>query len=94
MELTLPKNSKGHTSDEDLVKRYLDCFVINNLHAIRANADSNAKPFDTVRGVFVEGNPLFEGSMIQAKTHIQISVLNPASSIIGYFKPARFNPNI
>lgn len=58
----------------------LDCLSINK-------ACSEAKPeFDTVRGCFPEGSMIFDGSFIQDKTHVQISVRNEAC-IIGYFRP-------
>ena len=43
-------------------------------------------PFDTMRGVFPEGGPLFKGSEISEKTHIQIAVRN-TENILGYIWP-------
>lgn len=69
--------------------RFLDCAVINlgidNLeHALGHGPD---RPyFGTVRGVFVEGEPAFRGSGIQALTHTQIAVRDP-SCILGWFRP-------
>ena len=40
----------------------------------------------TVRGVFVEGEPAYEGAGIYTKTHIQIAV-GDSSCILGYFLP-------
>jgi len=45
------------------------------------------RPYDTVRGAFFEGKPLFEGSGIMAQTHIQLAVREPKTSIRGYFRP-------
>lgn len=42
--------------------------------------------FDSVRGVFIEGGPAFEGSGIFEKSHIQICVRNP-NCIPGFFRP-------
>ncbi|GAB6038857.1 hypothetical protein JCM15519_34160 [Fundidesulfovibrio butyratiphilus] len=42
-------------------------------------------PFDTVRGLFTEGGPLFPGSGFQAKTHIQTAV-RTLPSIKGVFR--------
>ena len=67
--MELPRNSP------DQLRRYLDCRVIEALHRTRAN-DAEA-PIDTLRGVFVEGHPLFPNSGIYEKTHIQIAVCNP-----------------
>jgi len=67
----------------------LDCKVINHLHwLIELSQDSvnSAEPFNTVRGLYQEADSIFAGSMIRAKTHIQISVLTPEQSIQGYFR--------
>ena len=42
--------------------------------------------FDTVRGAFPEGDPVFDESQILTKTHVQICVRNP-ESIAAYFLP-------
>lgn len=82
--LDLPRNEAANSSDDDLVKRKLDCAVINALHQ---NRELNGEtPFDTVRCPFIEGGPLFDGSKIYAKTHIQWCVRAPRKSILGYFR--------
>lgn len=81
----LPVNQPGHTDDDDLLKRYLDCAVINFLHDVRKV--KNLSPFDTVRAPFIEGQELFAGSKFRAKTHVQWCIRNPTSSIIAYFRP-------
>ncbi len=73
----LPKNSP------DQLRRNLDCAVIRMLHDIREEAGD--APIDTVRGVFLEGDPIFDGSGFYAKTHIQICVRNP-KCIKGVFR--------
>ncbi len=45
-------------------------------------------PFDSVRGVFFEGNELYEGAGFLDKTHIQICIRNP-NLIRGYFIPRK-----
>jgi hypothetical protein len=75
----LPANERG----EDLVFRRLDCAVINYMHAIRQR--TGATPFDTVRGLFVEGGPAYPGAGFRAKTHTQICVRN-AACIKGTFR--------
>jgi len=80
----LPNNEAGHCGDEDLVKRFLDCAVIEFLHTLRA--DEHRPPFDTVRGAFFEGGELYPGARISARTHIQWCVRNPLESIVGYFR--------
>lgn len=88
LEMEMPTNEEGYPGDEDLVKRNLDCAVINAVHDLRAHVGMPL--FDTVRGIFTEGNPLFPGSKIQEKTHVQICVREPEKSILGYFLPAGF----
>ncbi|WP_213804636.1 hypothetical protein [Granulicella sp. dw_53] len=67
----LPRNSGG----EDLLSRRLDCAVLGHLHDIRSRSIQPA--FDTVRGVFIEGAPIYPNSGFREKTHIQIAICNP-----------------
>lgn len=83
--LALPQNKPGFKGDVDLVKRHLDCATVNFLHQLRAKKGLPA--YDTVRGPFTEGRPLYEGAKIMDRTHIQICVRNPRVSIRGYFRP-------
>jgi hypothetical protein len=73
----MPQNKGG--------KRILDCAVIENLHEINRTLD-NVAPFDSVKGVFIEGEPLYEGAEIYNKNHIQICIRNP-NCIKGFFLP-------
>mgnify|MGYP005867451641 CR=1 FL=1 len=82
-ETPMPVNESGFTGDDDLIKRYLDCAVIHNVHALRE--EEELEPFSTVRAPFTEGKELFTGSKIQSKTHIQICVREPAR-IRGIFR--------
>ena len=82
----MPTNDTG----KDLLKRHLDCAVIEQLHTYLK--ESNAKPFDSVRGVFIEGNAIYPGAAIMEKTHIQLCVRNP-NCIKGYFNPLDLNTN-
>ena len=75
----LPENS----ADQNYLRRQLDCAVFTQLHQIRE--DDEDQPIDTVRGVFVEGEPAYEGAGFHARTHIQICVCN-TSSIKGVFR--------
>ena len=81
-KLPIPKNgSPKGTKDRDRVLRYLDCAVFRHLHQIMdslAESDPSIEPFDTVRGMFVEGGRAYPGSGIYRKSHVQIAVLNPA----------------
>ena len=65
----MPKNS------QDMLRRPLDCAVIRTLHDIRERA--GLAIIDSVRGLFIEGEPIYEGSGIYSKTHTQICVRNP-----------------
>lgn len=83
-ESPLPKNEPSHGSDEDLVKRKLDCAVLNFVHLLRE--EEGLPMFDTVRGPFFEGEALYPGSRMTSRTHIQICVRN-FDCILGYFRP-------
>ena len=78
----LPSDSGG-----DKLLRFLDRAVISFLHeqideeilAIRARGEGPPiQPFDTVRGLFPEGEPAYPGAGFLRKTHTQIAVRNPA----------------
>lgn len=77
---TLPVNS-GRTPDKKM--RRLDCAVVNRY---LQTVEESGKRYDSVRGCFIEGDPVFETSGIHVESHIQIAVRNPAC-IIGSFKP-------
>ncbi|MEQ1508511.1 MAG: hypothetical protein ABMB14_40140 [Myxococcota bacterium] len=80
-------NRKAGPDDFDLVLRNLDCAVINHaMAAYDAANDGNGVFFQTVRGVFIEGGPAFDGAGIQRKSHVQIAVRDP-SVILDYFLP-------
>lgn len=68
----------------DQLRRERDCALINWLME-RFEAQGNA--FQSVRGIFAEGPPAFEGSGIRLKSHIQIAIRDP-SCILGYFRPS------
>ena len=53
-------------------------------------------PYDTIRGAFPEGDPIYPGTEITEKNHIQISVKN-VNCIKGYFLPMplkKYNPSL
>ena len=74
---TLPKNTE-HC-------RNLDYLVINT--AAKLSIDLQYGNFDTVRGAFIEGDPIYSGARIFDKTHIQVCVRN-LDCIRGFFLPA------
>ena len=78
--IELPENSGG----KDLYKRELDCFVINSF--VQYQRDVNHVSYDSVRGVFFEGNELYPDSGFREKDHIQIAIINP-NCIKAFFKP-------
>ena len=66
----LPKNSSFAKSDFDLKKRELDCAVIRFAHQL---GEKKGTYFDSVRVAFLEGEPLYPGSMFRKQNHIQTS---------------------
>lgn len=72
----LPRNSA------DFLRRNLDCAVVQRLHSI---LDDAGERLDTVRGVFIEGSPIYPSSGFNEKTHTQIAVRNLAC-IKGVFR--------
>ncbi len=79
-EAQLPQN-RGNRPDWK--GRYLDCAVFN---AYFSSEDDFGRHYDTVRGCFREGDPVYPGASIHAESHIQIAVRNPAC-ILGVFRP-------
>ena len=79
----VPENRNVGTST-DLLLRKLDCFVIETMHSV--NRAANKRVYDSVRGVFWEGKPLYPNAGFAEKNHIQICVCNP-NCIKGYFLP-------
>jgi hypothetical protein len=78
--LPVPEN-KGAKGDQnnDRILRFLDCAVFRHLHSILENQEDGPmriEPFDTVRGMFVEGGEAYPGSGISHQSHVQIAVLN------------------
>lgn len=83
----LPVNKQSKDSG-DILLRNLDCAVIEQLHDILR--ESNSTQYDSVRGVFLEGGPMYKGSALLEKTHVQLCVRNP-NCIKGYFRPLELN---
>lgn len=83
----MPEN-KG----EDRALRHLDRAVIETLHSTRfalnkmRTSRGKYPSYDTVRGAFWEGGPLYPDAGFGKKNHIQIAVRNTAC-IKGYFRP-------
>jgi hypothetical protein len=81
-EAPMPQN-KAPVGENELKLRNLDCAVIEFIHSLRE--ENNAPPFETVRGVFFEGDEIYPTAGFRQKNHIQICVRN-TSCIKGYFR--------
>lgn len=85
----MPENSDIGNSTDKLMRR-LDCAVIQTAHQI--NKDANEREYDSVKGVFWEGAPLYPNAGFTEKNHIQICVRNP-NCIKGFFLPRKIDEN-
>jgi hypothetical protein len=74
----LPENKLNH------LLRFRDCAVINTYLPIFE--ESLGRPCDTVRGCFIEGKRVYEGSGITREAHIQVAVRR-LTCIVGVFRP-------
>jgi hypothetical protein len=63
--------------------RKLDCAVIGAIHDIRR--ENGFPPVDTIKGVFIEGAPVYPTAGFNDRTHVQICVRN-ADCIKGVFR--------
>ena len=93
-DLPINRDAK-HLPAGNKMLRFLDNAVIEHLHR---NIEDSAKetlikgerpifdPFDTVRGLFIEGDELYPGGGMFSHTHTQIAVRNQ-TMIKGYFHP-------
>ena len=48
--------------------------------------NKDVQKFDSVRGMFIEGGPIYDGAGFHKKTHVQIAIKNQ-NMIKGYFRP-------
>ncbi len=81
----MPKNLNAR-NNRDWLFRNLDCAVIETLHDYVKS--ENLPPYDSVRGLFEEGERAYPGSGFRKKTHVQICITNP-NCIIGCFLPRK-----
>jgi hypothetical protein len=86
--LPIPEN-KSLAGEPDKILRFLDRAVIQFLHEILDAAGEAA--FDSVRGLFPEGDELYPGAGFRDRNHIQIAVCN-ANLILGLFYPPDYPP--
>lgn len=83
------RNPDPESKDADRILRFLDCAVFRHLHSMvetASEADPTVSPYDTVRGMFVEGGEAYPGSGLQKRSHVQIAVRN-TDCIKGIFYP-------
>lgn len=77
------QNPPQNTGGPDRLQRFLDCAVLEHLHS--TPSDRSLPDFDTVRGVFLEGKPIYPTAGFHEKSHIQICVRH-SRCIKGYFR--------
>jgi hypothetical protein len=75
LDLSDPRKLNRLHRPSNPLLRPLDRAVIGMLHKVRL--DRGEVAIDTVKGIFIEGEPIYEGSGFHEKTHIQIAVCNP-----------------
>ncbi|UTM57040.1 hypothetical protein L4174_014750 [Photobacterium sp. CCB-ST2H9] len=56
----------------------------------KRKVQNHHKFIDSVRGMFPEGDPLYDGAGFRDKNHIQLCIINP-NCILGYFEPIQYN---
>ena len=64
---------KAGQSIQSALLRPLDCAVVMRAHTLMEQQNIKC---DTVRGIFIEGEPIYPGSGFNSKTHTQIAVRN------------------
>lgn len=79
------RKNKGNLPD--MKARFRDCAVINLLNQI-IDQNEMVTNFDTVRGVFFEGDELYPAAGFHEYSHIQICVRNP-NCIKAVFNPRK-----
>ena len=83
----LPHNRQSK-STSDILLRDLDCSVIQQIHYY--NKITGQPDFDSVRGIFTEGERVYPGSEFLERTHVQLCIVNP-NCVKGYFSPLTQN---
>lgn len=87
--ISLPQNRPSKKGC-DVLLRDLDCAVIQQIHDY--NRQTRQEEFDSVRGIFTEGEAPYPGSAFKEKTHVQLCIVNP-NCIKGYFSPMKPDKN-
>lgn len=88
----IPANTNAQKGgDKDRRARALDCDVIKHLHSVMDEDEGQTIPhFETIRGMFTEGDELYPGAAFYHQSHVQIAVRNP-ECIKGLFFPPELN---
>lgn len=96
--IPLPQNSAPiGTLLQDKVLRKLDCAVVEYMHNsiykqnkndMAEQGHSTFESFDSVRSVFIEGEPIYENAGFHHDTHVQVCIRNP-DCILGFFLPRK-----
>jgi hypothetical protein len=86
----MPENKTVLKDNPDLLLRYLDCAVIET--SLEMFKEEFNIDFDSVRGMFFEGEDLYPNSGFKTKNHIQIAIRNH-NCIKGYFIPRELDSN-
>jgi hypothetical protein len=77
----------------DKLMRFRDCATIEFMHQkireqiladVTSKGYSKYKQFDSIRGMFPEGDPAYDGAGFREKSHTQICIRNP-NCIKGFF---------
>lgn len=76
--------AKNVGATPDRAGRGLDCAVMNTLHGYRDSRDE--QPYDSIRGPFLEGAPIYPEAGFLSENHIQLCVRS-LTCIKGYFRP-------
>jgi hypothetical protein len=83
----MPQNRDAPgTRRGDRVLRFRDRAVVD--YTVIRVAEAEGIRYQTVRGIFLEGEPAFSGSKITLKSRIQIAIIDPAC-ILEFFRPER-----
>ena len=72
--------SQHYNGSERPCKRFL------RVRIYKYHKETEAREYDSVRGVFIEGREAYPGAGFKEKTHIQLCIVNP-NCIKGFFSP-------
>lgn len=76
--------------NSELIAEELGIDINNIKGSEKRRLQTHPQFIDSVRGMFPEGEELYEGAGFRAKNHIQLCIINP-NCIMGYFDPIQHN---